>query len=123
MVFQPIEEVSRVFFSKLLSDYTVSPTQEGDRRLTRTHALRQAANALVSLLAIQCSLAVILLVFGPAYLPILLHIILPSQYLSTSAPKVLAAWLWYIPVLAVNGGLEAFLSSIANAEDLNKQSR
>jgi oligosaccharide translocation protein RFT1 len=30
---------------------------------------------------------------------------------------------WYIPVLALNGGLEAFLSSVATPKDLNAQSR
>jgi oligosaccharide translocation protein RFT1 len=96
---------------------------QNDEEKSGASALRQAAAALLSLLAIQCSLTVILLVFGPTYLPIILRIILPKQYLMTSAPKVLAAWLWYIPILAVNGGLEAFFSSVADARDLNKQSR
>jgi len=43
--------------------------------------------------------------------------------MATSAPRILAAWIWYIPVLALNGGLEAFLSSVASPKDLNKQSR
>jgi oligosaccharide translocation protein RFT1 len=62
-------------------------------------------------------------VFATVYLPIFLHLLLPSQYLSTSAPNVLAAWIWYIPALAINGVLEAFLSSIATSEDLRRQSR
>ena len=78
---------------------------------------------LQSLLSIQLSLSVILVIFGSASLPILLPLLLPKQYLSTSAPQVLGAWIWYIPVLAVNGGLEAFLSSVATPKDLNKQSR
>ena len=49
--------------------------------------------------------------------------VLPQQYLSTSAPRILAAWVWYVPVLALNGGLEAFLSSVASPKDLNEQSR
>jgi len=67
--------------------------------------------------------SVLLLVFGTAYLPILLPFLLPKQYLATSAPSVLTAWVWYIPVLALNGGLEAFLSSVATPRDLNAQSR
>ena len=43
--------------------------------------------------------------------------------MATSAPRILAAWVWYIPFLALNGGLEAFLSSVASPKDLNKQSR
>ena len=43
--------------------------------------------------------------------------------MATSAPRILAAWVWYIPVLALNGGLEAFLSSVASPKALNEQSR
>jgi oligosaccharide translocation protein RFT1 len=127
IVFQPIEEILRVYFSK-----TLSPPEDVIETHT-THAedivhpsrisLQQASNALISLLAIQSSLGVILVTFGSAYISIILHILLPPQYLSTSAPGVLAAWIWYIPVLAVNGGLEAFVSSVSIPKDLNRQSR
>lgn len=85
--------------------------------------LQQAATALVSLLSVQAAFSIIVLVFGTVYVPILIQIILPRQYLLTSAPNVLSAWVWYIPVLAFNGGLEAFLSSVATPSDLNTQSR
>jgi len=49
--------------------------------------------------------------------------VLPPTFLSTSAPKVLGAWVWYIPVLAINGGLEAFWSSVAGRKEIGKQSR
>lgn len=127
IVFQPIEEILRVYFSKILSPpkdvvetHTTHP--EGTIHPSRT-SLQQASDALISLLAIQSSLGVILVTFGTAYIHIVLHILLPPQYLSTSAPEVLAAWIWYIPVLAVNGGLEAFVSSVAIPKDLNRQSR
>jgi len=77
----------------------------------------------MSLLSVQAAFSAILLVFGTAYIHILLQILLPRQYLATSAPQVLSAWVWYIPVLAFNGGLEAFLSSVATPQDLNNQSR
>ncbi|KAG5650470.1 hypothetical protein H0H81_012133 [Sphagnurus paluster] len=116
MVFQPIEEAARGFFSKILS--STSKKDSSDYA-----ALQQAATALVSLLSLQAAFSVVLLVFGTAYVPIFLNILLPRQYLVTSAPQVLAAWVWYIPVLAFNGGLEAFLSSVATPNDLNAQSR
>jgi len=127
IVFQPIEEILRVYFSKILSstkDAKQTPiTHAEDAAHPSRTSLQQASNALISLLAIQSSLGVILVTFGSAYISIALHILLPSQYLSTSAPNVLAAWIWYIPVLAVNGGLEAFVSSVAIPKDLNRQSR
>jgi oligosaccharide translocation protein RFT1 len=85
-------------------------------------ALQAASQALTTLLSIQTSLSLILLVFGTAYLPVVLPVLLPRQYLSTSAPAVLNAWVWYIPVLALNGGLEAFISSVSTPRDLNRQS-
>ncbi|KAF8966965.1 Rft protein-domain-containing protein [Flammula alnicola] len=118
IVFQPIEETLRVFFSRILGGG--AKEKESEEQKT---SLRQSAETLRSLLSIQTSMSVILLVFGSAYLPILLPLLLPAQYLSTSAPSVLAAWVWYIPVLAINGGLEAFLSSVATPQDLNQQSR
>lgn len=117
IVFQPIEETLRVFFSRTLGKSSAA-ADEG-----RTAAMHQAANTLRGLLSAQTSLSLILITFGAPYLPIVLPILLPPQYMSTSAPQVLGAWLFYIPVLAVNGALEAFLSSVASSKDLNKQSR
>lgn len=123
IVFQPMEEILRVYFSKILSP-AKTPTTHGEYAAHPSqNSLQQASDALISLLAIQSSLGVILVTFGSAYISIVLYILLPPQYLSTSAPNVLAAWIWYIPVLAVNGGLEAFVSSVAMPKDLNKQSR
>ncbi|CAK5280946.1 unnamed protein product [Mycena citricolor] len=110
MVFQPIEETSRITFSRMLAP---PPSQE---------ALREAADSLLNLLSLQMAFSFILLIFGPAYMPVLLPVLLPRQYLLTSAPRVLGAWIWYIPVLALNGGLEAFISSVSTPKDLNRQS-
>jgi oligosaccharide translocation protein RFT1 len=112
IVFQPLEEMSRVFFSKVLA--TTGPGRQ---------SLKQASSALLSILAVQSSLTVIFIVFAPAYSPIALQALLPRRYMSTSAPDVLAAWIWYIPFLAVNGVLEAFLSSTATPKELLRQSR
>lgn len=119
IVFQPVEETSRIYFSKVLSS-TPSKLVTG---APDDANLRQAATVLISLLSVQCSMSVVLIIFGTAYMPIALPILLPPQYLSTSAPKVLSAWVWYIPVLAFNGVLEAFFSSVATPRDLNKHSR
>lgn len=122
IVFQPIEEVLRVYFSKILCPGTKTSQPHSQEKVDRA-SLQQAADALISLLAVQCSLSIILLVFGPWYIELALQLLLPSHYLHTSAPDVLAAWIWYIPVLAINGGLEAFVSSAAMPKDVNRQSR
>ncbi|KAG6809832.1 hypothetical protein H0H92_014586 [Tricholoma furcatifolium] len=122
IVFQPIEEASRGFFSKVLTN-TSSKTSSKEPASEDKAALLQASNALTSLLSVQVAFSLVLVVFGTAYVPILLQVLLPRAYLATSAPQVLSAWIWYIPVLAFNGGLEAFLSSVATPRDLNRQSR
>ncbi|KAM6504019.1 Rft-1 domain containing protein [Amanita muscaria] len=111
--FQPIEETLRVFFSR-----TLSSSKE-----PRTEELKTASRALIFLISAQISFSFLLIAFAPPYLPIALRILLPPRYLETSAPTVLRAWIYYLPFLALNGGLEAFVSSVANPKDLAKQSR
>lgn len=112
ILFQPIEEVMRLYFSKTFS--------QGSNMESAT---KDAAYALISLVSVQLELALFFLVFGTTYLSVLLPIALPPRYMATSAPQILAAWVWYIPVLAVNGGLEGFVASVARPQELNRQSR
>ncbi len=106
ILLQPLEETSRSLFSQLLS----------------RNDLNTAAARLTSLLAIQIPISLLLPTFGPPYIGLATQIILPQKYLATSAPRVLSAWLWYIPFLALNGQLEAFLASAADTSELNGQS-
>ncbi|KIY44731.1 Rft-1-domain-containing protein, partial [Fistulina hepatica ATCC 64428] len=111
IVFQPIEETLRVYFSKALS---------ASDPAAATH---ESSNTLETLLSTQISLSAIFVTFAHPYAPLLLNILLPRQYRHTSARTVLSAWVWYIPLLSVNGGLEAFVSSVADGAALNQQSR
>ncbi|KAF8645628.1 hypothetical protein AX16_007710 [Volvariella volvacea WC 439] len=165
IIFQPIEESLRVFYSKTLSApppasasqpvpssptppvkspksskssssasssalTNLTPTSKTTTQVpTPPTAQYPYANlqiisiTLLSVLTIQSSLSLIFVFFVTFFLPLFLSILLPTQYLSTSAPKVLQAWVWYIPVLAFNGGLEAFVSSVSTPHELNVQSR
>ncbi|KAF8136134.1 Rft protein-domain-containing protein [Boletus edulis] len=123
VVFQPIEEMCRVYFSKALSGPMSQKNSATARTSGNSAALSQASGSLASLLSIQIAFSMLVVTFGSSYLPIVLQLLLPAQYISTSAPKVLSAWIWYIPVLALNGGLEAFYSSVATPQDLRAQSR
>lgn len=122
IVFQPLEEMCRVYFSRILCPAAETKSTSTGAQFDR-RSLGQASEILLSLVSIQLACSVLVIAFATVYLPIFLHLLLPSQYLSTSAPKVLAAWIWYIPVLAINGVLEAFFSSIATSQDLQRQSR
>lgn len=63
------------------------------------------------------------MIFGSAYLPFVLPLVLPPKYLATSAGSVLGAWVYLIPWLSLNGSLEAFLSSAAGAGEVRRQSK
>jgi len=113
----------RVYFSKVLSGTASEKSSTTAGTSGNLEALSQASGAVTSLLSVQIAFSMLVLTFGSSYLPIVLQLLLPAQYISTSAPKVLSAWIWYIPVLALNGGLEAFYSSVATSKDLRTQSR
>ncbi|KDQ21977.1 hypothetical protein PLEOSDRAFT_1051491, partial [Pleurotus ostreatus PC15] len=127
LVFQPIEETSRVFFAKTLSatpgqsapktikDESASDEQQNSISLP---ALKQAAAFLSSILQTQLFLAMPIIAFGHVYLPIVLSFLLPARFLATSAPQRLYAWVYYLPVFAVNGVLEAFVAGTATARDV-----
>ncbi|KAJ7590923.1 Rft-1-domain-containing protein [Mycena floridula] len=101
IIFQPIEETLRVYFSR-----------------TKDAAAR--ASTLCTVLTLQTTLSILLVVFGPPYLDLLLFAALPRKYLASNAPSILAAWIYYIPILAINGGMEAFLTSVMQSDDVNK---
>jgi len=118
IVFQPVEEMCRLYFSKLLSE-----TNTSKAKAQRESDSANASSALMTLISVQLAFSALVLVFGHSYLPIALHVLLPPRYLVTSAPQVLSAWVWYIPFLAINGGLEAFISSVMTPSQVRSQSR
>lgn len=125
--------MSRVFFSKKLASgdnrpvtsSEVSPEARIEASTTNEGrvALKETSRVLTSILSVQTGLGFILCSFGPPFLPLLLRFALPRRYLTTSAPELLQAWIWYIPVMAINGVLEAFVSSAATPADVHRQSR
>lgn len=113
IVFQPIEETSRIFFSKTLSS-TAAVSKD---------ALRSASDILFSILLLFTHLLLLLVAFAPPYLHLALHLALPRRFLATSAPAILHVYVYYIPTMAFNGVLEAFFASTASPADLRAQSR
>ncbi|KAI0034726.1 Rft-1-domain-containing protein [Vararia minispora EC-137] len=115
IVFQPIEETSRVFFSKA---FALAKDGGEDAH----NALQTAGSLLMTLLLASMHLFLLLATFAPPYLPLAMSIFLPQRYLATSAPKILGAYIYYIPIMAFNGILEAFFASACTPADLRKQS-
>ena len=126
MVFQPIEETARVFFSKTLTPVPASSPKYNAPTPTSAESkesLRTASTILTTLLLTFTHLLLLLTTFAPPYLPLALALVLPHKYLTTSAPRILAVYVYYVPAMAFNGVLEAFLASTASPADLRAQAR
>ena len=105
IIFQPLEETLLLHFSSSLSSST-------------------APHLLTFLLHLSAHLLLLLPTFLPPLLPAILPILLPRRYIHTSAPSTLETYLmWYLPLLSLNGILEAFHASSANPEQVAKQAR
>ncbi|KAL8741067.1 MAG: hypothetical protein Q9190_006284, partial [Brigantiaea leucoxantha] len=104
-IFQPIEESSRSLFGRLLPPLPRHPHQQPPSNLQSP--IHQARTYLVVLLRAYTLLSLPLILLAPPLCPPLLSFVAGSLWTSTSAPHVLAAYCYYIPLLAINGILEA----------------
>lgn len=116
ILFQPLEESSRSLFGRLLPGPSATHTPQ-----TRAN-LNHATLYLGSLLHFYALMSLISIALGPTLAPLLLQIVAGSRWTNTAAPKVLAAYCYYIPLLALNGILEAFVSAAATPAQLRQQS-
>ncbi|KAI1270417.1 Rft-1-domain-containing protein [Xylariaceae sp. FL1019] len=127
LVFQPIEESSRNYFSKLLStpDAQTSPETKSPskpNRQTPKPQIQKAHTDLQSLLKFYILLSTLVLAIGPFAAPLLVQIIAGTRWASSGAGFVLARYCLYIPLLAINGVAEAFVSSVATESEVHRQS-
>lgn len=113
LVLQPIEEMSRNYFGKLLSVADGKPTKE---------ATEKASVDLRRLLRIYLILSVAMVTIGPTIAPLLLHYIAGPRWHSSGAGNVLAVYCYYIPLLALNGVCEAFVAVVATKTQVYWQS-
>lgn len=139
LVFQPVEESSRSYFSRLLSSTVpeesapLPPTEyekedkagrgnSNGARHPSKDALNQASDNLTALLRLYTFLSVPLVSLGPVAAPLVLSLIAGSQWTASGAGQALAAYVYYIPLLAINGLAEAFVASVATESEVNRQS-
>lgn len=111
LVFLPIEEASRNSFSQILSANHTSSD------------VLSSVTLLSGVLRAYFYLGIFALVFGPLTAPFMLRLLVSPMWLETDAPRVLAAYACYIPFLAFNGILEAFVQSVATVHDIKRQSQ
>ncbi|KAH8434734.1 Oligosaccharide translocation protein rft1 [Aspergillus melleus] len=115
IVFQPIEESSRALFSSLLNS--------GKSRERSPNTLGTARAHLINILRVYGLFSALVVPLGPYMVPRALHILGGRKWASSEVNSLLALYCYYIPFLAFNGIMEAFVSSAASASDLRRQAR
>ncbi|KAI8667489.1 hypothetical protein LRP88_00755 [Fusarium phalaenopsidis] len=124
LLFQPVEESSRSYFSRLLSTPTATPpTGDGEKQSTKpSPAVNEAKQNLRTLLRLYILLSSIIINIGPFAAPPLLAIVAGKRWIGSGAGDVLAAYCFYIPFLALNGLTESFVASVATEAEVHQQS-
>ncbi|KAM3515862.1 hypothetical protein MY11210_000402 [Beauveria gryllotalpidicola] len=111
LLFQPIEESTRSYYSKLLVKPEKTPS-----------AVREASKSLHTLLRLYLLLSGFVVSIGPFAAPPLLRIIVGSRWDGSGAGDVLAIYCLYVPFLAINGLTESFVASVATEAEVHRQS-
>ncbi|UZJ52976.1 hypothetical protein CBS101457_002296 [Exobasidium rhododendri] len=112
LLYQPLEESSRLTFAHLL----------GDNDTPGSSSLRLAADLLQNLLAFHILLSLFLITFCPPFSTTLLLILAGRHWaIETSASSILATYgSTYLPAMAFNGLLEGFLQACATPTQLTR---
>lgn len=121
LVFQPIEESSRNYFSKLLSSSS-SSSSSSTKRSPEKQTVTKARSDFQAVLKLYVLLSMVVITVGPYAAPLLVQIVAGSKWSASGAGAVLARYCMYIPLLAVNGVTEAFVSSVATESEVHRQS-
>ena len=128
LLFQPVEESSRNVFGSLLASSTSTSTRTIKAHVKAPALLQKRKEALQYLsttlriyiiaIAIPCTTLL------PQVFPILIQALLGSrsQWNSAETSSLLSAYSYYIPCLAINGVLDAFVTSVATEAELGAQS-
>ena len=114
MVFQPIEESSRSAFGKLL------PTKATASKV-ELQGLRAATEYLQGVLHLYGIIAIFSCCFLHTLLPLAVRIVVGSAWFTPKISNLLSTYCYYIPFLAYNGILDAFVTSVATPAELSKQ--
>ncbi|KAF9136748.1 Oligosaccharide translocation protein rft1 [Mortierella sp. GBA39] len=137
ILFQPMEEISRTLFSRLLSDISPGSTPSGNknttsennsngttstsRTLTDTQQdnLVLSRNLLLTIMQFHVLLGLVFIAFGTHYTATLIDLVV-GRYWSTltNAPQVLSLYCYYVPIMGLNGITEAVVQAVASEKEL-----
>ncbi|KAK3943437.1 oligosaccharide translocation protein RFT1, variant [Diplogelasinospora grovesii] len=131
LIFQPVEESSRSYFSRLLATLTTATTTDkidktrNDQKEKDKEGKEKAVKAsrdLTSLLKAYTLFSLLIITIGPTAAPLLLSLVAGPTWSGSGAGECLAAYMFYIPLLAINGVTEAFVASVETESEVNAQS-
>ncbi|KAI5364009.1 hypothetical protein Slin15195_G096640 [Septoria linicola] len=125
MVFRPIEDASRNLFAKLCGSAAVvthgdTKKQKAAQKLNQD--IVQAQQTLQLIIRAYSIVSIICFAVGPSAAPLLLRLVAGSRWSESGAGDVLGVYSICIPLLAINGVSEAFVSATATTKELHKQS-
>ncbi|KAL6890457.1 Rft domain-containing protein [Trichoderma evansii] len=120
LLFQPVEESSRSYFSRLLS--SPSPSANGQPSPQPSSSVKEAKQNLHTILRLYILLSAIIVSIGPFAAPPLLSIVAGRLWSGSGAGQVLSTYCFYIPFMGLNGITEAFVASVASEAQVHRQS-
>ena len=121
LLFQPVEESSRTYFSRLLSNVAPpKPSATADNITQPASPVVEARKNLQTILKFYILLSNVIIAIGPLAAPPFFELIAGQQWSHTG--NVIGAYCFYIPFLALNGITEAFVASVATESEVNVQS-
>lgn len=118
ILFQPIEETTRLFLTKLFSSNSGSTNQKNFSR----HTLTLSFNVVSNIIMFYLYLSILILIFGPINSSYMLRFLIGSKWSSTTILETIRTYCCYLPLLSLNGILEAFFQSVANGDEILRQS-
>jgi oligosaccharide translocation protein RFT1 len=122
MLLRPIEDSSRNLFASLCHSSSSENNNNNNKPPRSSPQTHQASTTLTTLLRLYTLLSLPLLALGPPIAPHLLTLIAGTKWSATGAGAVLSTYIYSIPLLAINGVSEAFVSAAASPAELQRQS-
>nr|QBH67477.1 hypothetical protein UE_1411 [Ustilago esculenta] len=116
ILFQPVEETCRIVFSSELVALDPESAEYGAAKASvNKNTLDRVSGMLSAMFRLHSLLACIMTTFGGPLSTAFLYIMAGPQWaLETSAPAILSAYTFYLPIMGFNGIVEGFLQSVAS---------
>ncbi|KAI6871009.1 Rft-1-domain-containing protein, partial [Hortaea werneckii] len=125
MLFRPIEDSCRNLFANLCAtpnDQDQGSKNKKEKGVKTANNIQRASDILHNVLRVYGIASLLAFAIGPTAAPLLLQLVAGSRWTDSGAGEVLATYCYCIPLLAINGVSEAFVSATASTKELQKQS-